>query len=127
MELSSMGANHKEVQMKAFSERDPSLTFDCETGGLKLLVQRADGMGKQGQYDYTVMLSAKDLKAIIVCLAKQRSAFEPSKLQTLLEESSHSLLRLLVASSLLPFQLALTEEQLKLKALKEKFAAKKDG
>ncbi len=124
MELSRMGANRKEVQMKAFSEKEPSLSFDCETGDLKFLVRHADGMGQQGQYDYTVKLSTKDLKAIFAFLAKQRSAFEPSQLQTMLEESSHSLLRLLVASSSLPFQLAPTKEQLKLKAL---LAAKKGG
>ncbi|MHB0990288.1 MAG: hypothetical protein ACYC0M_03290 [Burkholderiales bacterium] len=124
MELSRMGANRKEVQIKAFSEKEPSLSFDCETGDLKFLVRRADGMGQQGQYDYTVMLSTKDLKAIFVFLAKQRSAFEPSQLQSLLEESSHSLLRLLVASSSLPFQIAPTKEQLKLKSL---LAAKEGG
>jgi hypothetical protein len=125
MELSRIGANRKELKMTAFSEKEPSLSFDCETGSLKFLVRHADGMGQQGQYDYTVMLSAKDLKAIFVLLAKQRSAFEPSQLQTMLEESSHSLLRLLVASSSLPFQLTPTEEQLKLLKLKALLEAKK--
>lgn len=124
MELSRMGANHKELKMKAFSEKKPSLSFDCETGDLKLLVMQADGMGPKGQYDYTVILDTNDLKAIFMCLAEQRGAFEPSQLQTMLEESSHSLLRLLIASSSLPFQIAPTKEQIKLKAL---LAAKKGG
>src|SRR5450830_594243 len=117
MELSRIGANRKELKMKAFSEKEPSLSFDLETGGLTFLVQHADGMGQQGQYNYTIKLDTNDLKAIFMFLAEQPSAFEPSQLQTLLEESSHSLLRLLIASSSLPFQLAPTKEQLKLKAL----------
>lgn len=126
MELSRIGANRKELEMKAFSEKKPTLSFDRETGDLKLLVRQADGMGKEGKYDYTVILDTNDLKAIFMCLAEQRGAFEPSQLQTMLEESSHSLLRLLIASSSLPFQLVPTDAQLKLKALRA-IAAKKAG
>ena len=39
MELSRIGANRKEVKMKAFSDKEPNISFDSQTGNLMLLVE----------------------------------------------------------------------------------------
>jgi len=125
MELSRMGTFHKEVRKAAFSDREPSLSFDAKTGSLKLSVSGADGMGAKGTYDYTVTLSANDLKSIIELLSKQHSAFKESELQQTLISSSHALLRLLIASSGVPFEVSPSEAELRVAAFKEKIASKK--
>ena len=126
MEVSRIGAFRKEVRTTVFKDREPSLSFDEKTGNLKLLVKNAEGMGAQGHYDYTVTLSVDDIKSILKLLSKQHSAFKESELQKTLTSSSHALLRLLIASSGAPFEVAPSEAELRAKALKEKLAAKKD-
>ena len=125
MELSRMGTFHKEVRKKAFSDAEPSLSFDAKTGSIQLSVRGANGMGAQGKYDYTVTLSANDLKSILELMSKQHSAFKESELQQTLIGSSHALLRLLIASSGVPFEVAPSEAELRMAALKEKIASKK--
>ncbi|XLX39076.1 hypothetical protein ACK25U_15055 [Ectopseudomonas mendocina] len=125
MDLSRMGTFHKEVRKKAFSDATPSIDFDAKTGSIKLTVSGASGMGAQGKYDYTVTLSAGDLKSIIELLSKQHCAFKESELQQTLIGSSHALLRLLIASSGVPFEVTPSEAELRVAAFKEKIAAKK--
>jgi hypothetical protein len=124
MELTRIGAYRKEVRSTAFAEREPSIVIDSKTGSIKLQVQCADGMGTQGQYDYTVTITPKDLSAIMDAVSKERTAFQPGDLQKALEGSAASMLRLLSAASSLPFQLAPTEAQRKLQETRAKIAAK---
>ena len=125
MELSRIGANRKEVRSTAFADRKPELSIDNQTGAVKLAVRYAEGMGTQGHYDYTVTLTPEDLSSILRTLSTERSAFQPGSLQAALESCAAPLLRLLAAASILPFQLAPTELQLKFKAAKEKLALKR--
>lgn len=125
MELSRMGTFHKEVRKSAFSDRDPSLSFDAKTGSIKLSVGSAGGMGAKGTYDYIVTLSANDLKSIIELLSKQNYAFKEGELQKALIGSSHALLRLLIASSGVPFEVSPSEAEMRMAAFKEKIASKK--
>jgi formyltetrahydrofolate hydrolase len=120
MELSRMGTFHKEVRKTAFSDREPSILYDAKTGSIKLSVKSADGMGAKGTYDYIVTLSSSDLKSILELLSKQRCAFKESELQQTLISSSHALLRLLIASSGVPFDVLPSETELRIAALKQK-------
>lgn len=122
MKLSRIGANRKESRGIAFSNKVPEVSLDSKSGDVNLVVRYAEGMGAQGQYDYTIALSPKDISAILTHLSIQRSAFEPGQLQDILRESSPALLRLLFASSALPFLLAPTNTQLELQAAREKAA-----
>jgi hypothetical protein len=124
MELSRIGSNRKEVRAIAFTSQDPSISVDTKTGNIRLIVSRAKGMGTQGEYDYTVTLSPKDLVVLLGQLASERSTFEHGALQSMLQEVAPALLRLLFASTALPFQLAPSESQLRLSAVKEKLAAR---
>lgn len=125
MELSRMGTNRKEVRKKAFSDAVPTLNFDAKSGNIQLSVRDANGMGAQGKYDYTVTLNPNDLKSILELMSKQHCAFKESELQQTLISSSNALLRLLIASSGVPFEVAPSEAELRLAALKEKTAPKK--
>ncbi|MEY4751031.1 MAG: hypothetical protein RIQ60_3245 [Pseudomonadota bacterium] len=125
MDLTRMGANRKEVRTTAFVDREPRISIDPKSGSIKLSVQYADGMGTQGQYDYTVTITPSDLTAILSAISVERTAFQPGELQTCLGVSAAILLRLLSAASALPFQLAPTDARLKFQAAKEKLAAKR--
>jgi hypothetical protein len=122
MELSRIGSNRKELRKKAFESAAPQMTFDAAAGSLKMVVRSADGMGTTGQYDYTVTLGPDDLRQMLKLLASERSAFQPSELQSVLESSASALLRLLAGASSLPFQLAPTEEDKRLQAARAKLA-----
>jgi hypothetical protein len=125
MDLTRIGANRKELRSIAFAEKRPSISIDANSGSIELVVRYADGMGTQGQYDYTITLATEDLIAILDAISRERSAFQPGKLQNSLESSAGAILRLLSAASTLPFQLAPTEAQLKMQAARERMAAKK--
>ena len=101
------------------------MSIDPKSGSIKLSVQYAAGMGTQGQYDYAITITPKDLGAILSAVSAERTAFQPGELQKSLGSSAAALLRLLSAASALPFQLAPTELQLKFQAAKEKLAAKR--
>jgi len=105
MELSRIGANRKDKNSIAFSGKKPKISINKETDAIIFEVKSADGMGAQGQYDYTLSLSVEDIKCLLDFLAKQRRIFEDGPLQGVLESTSNSLLRLLIASSSLPFEL----------------------
>lgn len=125
MELSRMGANRKEVRSVAFTEQKPEIMIDSKTGDLKLSIRYANGMGTQGQYNYLITLSPEDFFLLLHAVAAERSAFQPGNLQATLQSSAAALLRLISAASLLPFQLAPTEAQLKFQAAQAKLAAKR--
>lgn len=122
MDLSRIGSNRKEIRATAFFDRKPAFSFNSEGGSLTLLVQRGDGMGTNGQYDYSIALDSTDIQALLRFLSEQRSAFVPGSLQDMLGDSTHSLLRLLIASSTLPFEVTPSETQLKLRSLKDKLS-----
>jgi len=125
MDLSRIGAYRKEVRSTAFSEREPTLNIDPKTGSISFVVRGGEGMGASGQYDYTIVISATDLAAMLRALSKERSAFQEGPLQGALEASAAHLLRLLAAASALPFQLAPTESQLRMQAVKKQLDAKR--
>lgn len=127
MKLSRIGANRKEVRSVAFEDREPELSIDSSKGEISLTVHRADGMGTQGQYNYTITLSASDVAAILKALAAERHVFKPGKLHAAVEASAVPLVRLLSAAASLPFQIAPTEAELREAAVREKLAAKQLG
>lgn len=127
MDLSRTGANRKEVRSTAFSNHKPTLTIDPQTGSISLVVRRGDGMGASGQYDYTIVISTADLSAMLEVVSKERTAFQDGPLKGALEASAAYLLRLLAAASALPYQLAPTEAQLRMQAVKRKIEAKRNS
>lgn len=124
MDLTRIGANRREVRTVAFSGKSPSVSIDEKSGSINLVVQYADGMGTQGQYNYTVTIAPDDLIAILNAISRERSAFQPGKLQNSLELSAVAILRMLSAASALPFQLPPTDLQVKFQAAKVRMAAK---
>lgn len=125
MELTRIGANRKESRSTAFTDRRASLTIDSRTGSVVFLVNRGEGMGQSGQYDYTIDLTAEDLTDLFNAISNDRSAFQVGPLQTALGASATALFRMLSAATALPFQLAPTEAQLRLQATKKKLDAKR--
>lgn len=125
MDLTRIGANRKEFRATAFADRQPSISIDAKSGSIKLLVRCADGMGAQGRYDYTIALSPTDLSELLNLVSAERTAFQPGELQACLALSAAALLRLVSAASCLPFQLAPTEEQIKLRQARARIEAKR--
>jgi hypothetical protein len=127
MELTRIGANRKEVRSTAFTDRRASLTIDAETGSLVLFVNRGEGMGQSGQYDYTVTLTTQDLTDLFDSISNDRSAFQVGPLQAALGASAAAIFRMLSAATSLPFQLAPTDAQLRFQAARRKLDAKRSA
>jgi phosphosulfolactate synthase (CoM biosynthesis protein A) len=81
LDLTRIDANRKESRATAFKDSKPRLSFDSFSGTLKMVVQYAESMGTQGQYDYTIKLPPTDFAAILKAVSLERSAFEASELQ----------------------------------------------
>jgi hypothetical protein len=123
MDLKRKGRNRDSGFHTAFENRSARLSFDPTLGFVHFNVVGADGMGAQGEYEYSVSLSSNDLAALIEFLSQQQSLIENGPLNAQLRLQSHSLLRLLIASSGLPYALQPTEFAIKLAKLR---AVKKD-
>lgn len=119
MDLTRIAANRKAGLTAAFSDRRPSVTIDDATGAIKLVVPRAEGMGAQGQYDYTVSISPNDLIEILYSISMNPALGQRGKLQESLASSAVPLLRLLSAASALPSQLAPSATENMLESLKK--------
>jgi hypothetical protein len=119
MDLTRTAANRKAGLTTAFSGRKPSVTIDESSGAIKLGVTRAEGMGTQGQYDYTVLISPDDLAAILSTISTSPAPGQKGKLQESLASSAVPLLRLLSAASALPSQLAPSASEKILDSLKK--------
>ena len=114
MDLKRKGDNRDSGYSVAFKNKSPRLSIDAALGHLHFDVAGADGMGAQGKYEYRLTLDAGDLCVALEFLAKQRTILEEGALNTHLRSQSHSLLRLLVASSGLPLALQPTEFSVRL-------------
>ena len=120
MNLTRIGSNRREKTGIAFEGKNPEISFNESDSSITLDVDRGDGMGTSGEYDYSIKLSADDLHSLLVHLSNQGAAYKKGKLQDTLIKSSNSILRLLIASSAVPFEVALTSRELRLKEIKEK-------
>lgn len=98
MDLSRCGANHYEGDSYAFQNEVAGISGSAASGEIHLKVKQAGGMGQSGRYDYTVTLALADVGMLIRHLASQSSAFRDGPLRTMLQEHTHSFVRLLIAA-----------------------------
>ena len=119
MDLTRIAANRKAGLSTAFRGQKPSVAIDETTGAIKLVVSRAEGMGAQGQYDYTVLVSPDDFANILDAISTNPALGQKGKLQESLATSAVPLLRLLSAASALPSQLAPSASENMLASLKK--------
>lgn len=120
MDLKRKGYNRNSGFSVAFENRPARLSFDTAQDCVNFDVTGASGMGAQGEYEYRVSLAPNDLAALLEFLAQQRSVIEEGPLNAQLRTQSHSILRLLIASSGLPFTLQPTELATRLAKAREK-------
>ena len=120
MNLTRVGANRREIQGVAFENETPSVSIDSTDGSISLLVSNSSGMGSSGRYNYTVELSIEDLMLVLQKLSSTRAIFADGPLKSKLEQNTSCLLRLMTAAASLPYQLAPTAAQIRLRELKER-------